>query len=116
MQPELAHQLAQRQHSGERIFGLRRILAVGQAVVAAGEPRVLVHHAAQQRGGLGIGPLPQCIEGTRRGDDGVVVDIEAGGDVRKAVRHAGTAGDAADDALRLFQHLSDDAFGRTHLP
>ena len=84
--------------------------------MAAGEPRVLVDHAAEQRRRLGVGALPQRVERAGRGDDRVVVDVEPRGDVGQAVRHAGAAGDAVDDALRLLQHLGDDAFGGAHLP
>ena len=42
--------------------------------------------------------------------------IEAGSDVGQPVWHAGAAGDAADDAFGLLQHLGDDPFGAAHLP
>jgi hypothetical protein len=44
------------------------------------------------------------------------VHVELGGDFGQAVRHAGAAGDAADDALGAFQNASDDTLGAAHFP
>ncbi len=84
--------------------------------MTAGEPRVLVHHTAQQGRCLGICALPQRVERAGRRYDRVVVHVEPGGDVGQPIRHAGAAGDAVDYALRLLQHLGDDAFGGAHFP
>ena len=48
------------QHAREGRLGLLRILAVGQAVMAAGEPGILVDDAAQPFAELVIGALPQA--------------------------------------------------------
>src|SRR5262249_13212522 len=113
---ELAHQLAEREHARERIFRLRRVLAVGEAVVAAGEPRVFVNDGAEQFRRLGVGALPQGTERARGRYDRVVVDVEFRGDVGEPVRHAGAAGDALDQAPGTLQHAVDDALGPAHLP
>ena len=66
VQAELAHLLAQLQHAGIGVLRLGRVLAVGQAVMAAGQPGVLVDHAAQQFARLAVAALPQRDEGARR--------------------------------------------------
>jgi hypothetical protein len=97
--PNCAHLLAQLQHALIGRLGLVRVLGVGQAVMAAGQPGVLVDHAAQQLGHLGIAALPQRREGPAGRDDGVVEDIEFARDLGELVGHAGAAGDAVDQPL-----------------
>ena len=78
---ELTHHLAQRQHPRERRLRALRVVTVRDPVMTAGEPRVLVDHAAEQGGGTMIGPPPQRVEGPRRGHDRVIVNAEAHRDV-----------------------------------
>jgi hypothetical protein len=115
-EPHFAHRLAQREHARIRILGPCRVFAVGKSVMPAGEPGVLIDHAAQQLGGLVIGPPPQRVERAGRGDDRVVIDAEPRGDLGQPVRHPGAAGDAVDQPPRLLQRAGDDALGAAHLP
>ena len=115
-QPEAVHHLAERQHAGERVLRALRVLAVGQAVVAARQPGVFVDHAAEIVGEPVVSPLPQRAEGSRRRHDRVVVDAVADRDLRHLVGHAGAAGDAVDQALGAFQDAVKDALRRPHLP
>ena len=49
-QAKFAHDFAQCQDAGKGGFGFLRVFAVGEAVMAAGEPGVLVDHAAHEVG------------------------------------------------------------------
>src|SRR5581483_496358 len=113
---ELAHQAAQLAHPRVGRFRLFRVLAVGQAVMAAGQPRILVDDAAEPLGEFVVGALPQRAEGARRRHDRVVVDAVAGANLGDAVRHAGAAGDAVDEAARAFEYAVQHPLGRRHLP
>src|SRR5262249_8378357 len=59
------HELAQLEDARIGRAGLLGVLAVGEAVMAAGEPRVLVDHAAEPVAELVIGALPERAEGAR---------------------------------------------------
>src|SRR5579864_190557 len=115
-EPVFAHELAQLENARERRFGLFRILAVGEPIVAAGEPGILVDDAAQPIAKLVVGAFPKRAEGACRGNDGVVVDTIAGADFGDLVGHAGAAGDAIDEPARAFEHAMEDALCRRHLP
>src|SRR6185312_10992582 len=113
---EFEHQAAQLGDARQRRLGLFRVLAVRQAVMATGEPWILVDDAAEPIAELVIGPLPQGAEGTRRRHDRVVVDAVLRADLGNSVRHAGAAGDTVDEAARALEDAVQDALGRRHLP
>src|SRR6185437_7317075 len=115
-EPVFAHELAQLADARIRRFRPLGILAVREAVMAAGEPGILIDDAAQPIAELVIGALPQRAEGAARGDDRVIVDAVAGADLGDAIGHAGAASDAVDEPARAFEHAMQDALGRRHLP
>ena len=116
VEPHLGHGLAQLADPGQRLLGFVRVLAVGQPVMPAGAPRVLVDHAAQPLGELVVGPLPERAEGPRGRDDGVVMHPVLGGDLGDPVGHSGAAGHAVDKPLGPGEHAAQDALGAGHLP
>src|SRR5205823_2981817 len=81
VEPEFGHHAAQLANPGIRRFRPRRILAVGDAVMPAGEPGILVNDTAEPVAEFVIGALPQGPERARRRDDRIVVDPVAGADV-----------------------------------
>src|SRR5713101_3854821 len=93
-----------------------RVLAVGDAVMAAGEPGIFVDDAAQPVAEFVVRPLPQGAKGTAGGYDRVVIDPVAGGNLGDPVRHAGTAGNAVDQSPRPFEDAMQHPLGRRHLP
>src|SRR6202011_6346324 len=97
-------------------LGARWILAVGDAVRAAGQPRVFVDAAAEPFLELVVGALPQRAEGAARGHDRVVIDAVAGADLSDPIRHAGAAGDAVNEAARAFQDAVQDPLRGGPLP
>jgi hypothetical protein len=101
---------------GIGILGLERVLGVAEAVVPAGEPRVLVDHRGHQLGHLVIGALPQRAEGARRADDRQVVDVVALGDLGQAIGHARAAGDARRPAPGLLEHAFEHLLRAAHFP
>ena len=113
---EFLHQTAQ--FANPRVGGFRpqRVFAVGDAVMTAGQPRILVNDAAEPVAEFVIGAFPQGAKGAPRGDDWVIVDAITGADFGDPVRHAGAAGDAMDQPAGAFQHTVQDALGRGHLP
>ncbi len=84
--------------------------------MAAREPWILIDDAAQPLAEFVIGPFPERPEGAGRGHDRIVMDAVFGADLGDAIRHAGAAGDAVDEALGPFEHAMQDGFGRPHLP
>ena len=111
-----AHLLAQREDPRIGGFGLFRVFAVGEAVVAAGAPGVLVDDAAHPVGEAMVGALPERAEGPRRRDDRVVIDFVLRGHFGQAVGHAGAAGHAVNEAARRLEDAVQDTLGGGHLP
>src|SRR5262249_8551362 len=89
---------------------------IGEAVVAAGEPGILVNHAAEPVAEFVVGALPEGAECAGGGNDRVVVNAILGADLRDAIRHASAASDAVDETARAFEHAMQDALRRRHLP
>ena len=85
----LAHRLAQRLHARIGILRLQRVFGVGEAVMPAGQPRILIHHRRQPFRCLGISPLPQRPERAGRADDRQIAHLMGGRDLGQAVGHAG---------------------------
>ena len=74
------------------------------------------YDAAQKVAMLVIGAQPQRTERAGRGDDGVVIDAVMGGDFCDFIGHAGTAGDAVDDAFGPLEDAFQNTLGGSHLP
>ena len=115
-EPELDHQIAQLAHPRIWRLGTLRVLAVGQPVMAAGEPRILIDDAAEPVAEFVVGAFPQCPERPARGHDRIIVDAIAGADLGDLVGHAGAAGDAVDQAAGAFEHAVQNPLGGRHLP
>ena len=116
VQAETVHQFAQRAHPRHRRFRLFRILAVRQAVMAAGQPRVFVDHAAQPFRELVIGAFPQGAERARRRNDRVIIDPVTGGNLGDPVGHAGAARDPVHQPLGAFQNAFQHFLRAAHFP
>src|SRR6516162_6298860 len=101
---EIDHQAAQFANARIRRLRTLRILAVGDSIMAAGEPGILIHDPAEPPTESMIGALPQCPERTARGYDRIVVYPVARTDLGNLVRHSGTARDAVNKSLRPFEH------------
>ena len=67
-QAKLVHQAAQFTHPRIGRLGMLGVLAVGDAVMAAGQPGIFVDDAAEPVVKLVIGALPQCPKGPRPED------------------------------------------------
>src|SRR3546814_9951398 len=72
------HGDAQVADAGIGILRRLRVFGVGQAVMPARQPRVLIDHGGEPFRRLGIGALPQGAEGAAGTDDGQIVDAVGG--------------------------------------
>src|SRR5207302_790524 len=112
----LAHRVAQRLDARIGVLRLARVLSVTEAIVPAGEPRVLINDCREPLGGLVIGPLPQGAEGARRADDRQIADAVGGGDFGELVGHARAASDSRYEPLGALENSVEDALRAAHLP
>lgn len=111
-----AHHCAQFRDAGVRVLRRAGIFGVGQAVMPAGEPGVLIDHRRQPFRRLRIGALPQGAEGAARTDDGQVADAVGRRDLAELVGHASAAGHTRDHAARPLQHAVKHPLRAAHFP
>src|SRR6185437_2179565 len=116
VEAEFAHQLPEFEHARKRRLRHFRILAIGDAVMAAGEPRIFVDDRAHKIAEFMIGTFPERPEGAARRHDRIVIDAVTLADFGDLVGHAGAAGDAVDEATRAFEDAVQDALGGCHFP
>ncbi len=111
-----AHSVPESLNARIGVFRLPRVLGVGQTIVSARQPRILINHCRHQLRHLRIATLPKGAKGARRADDREVMNIEARGDFGQLVRHSRTAGDAGNQPLAVLENAFEHLLRASHFP
>ena len=112
----LAHHRAQLLHPRIGVLRRPRVFRIRQAIVPAGQPRILIDHCAQPLARLRIGALPQRAERSAGRDDRIVENPVPCRDFAQLVGHARAAGHAMQQPLGLAQHAFQHPLRAAHFP